>query len=196
MKLCTLANLKVRLGIEATLTDYDTQLDAVIEGVSARLQSHCNRLFERSETASEEFSGDDTEIRVMRYPIELVTYFEVKDGERLGWQTATVSDDSYVIRRECVISLYSPIASSRSQCRVFYIGGYVLPGTDAEEGQTALPEDIRLACEEQCAHWWQNRDRLGVASLSAPSGAVTSFAQLDLLPNVKATLTRHVRWNS
>ncbi len=196
MNLCTLTSLKSRLAIDADLTDYDDLLSAVISGVSARLQSHCNREFERSETASEEFGGDETEIRVSRYPIELVTYFESKDGERLGWQTASVSEESYVIRRGCVISLYSPIATTRSQCRVHYIGGYVLPGTEAEEGQTALPEDIRLAAEEQCAHWWQHRDRLGISSLSVQGGAVQSFAQTDLLPSVKGTLQKYQRWNA
>lgn len=195
MKLCTLTNLKLRTGHDATDVADDDLLNLIIEGVSERFQKHCNREFERSEEAYEEFGGDETEIRVSRYPIELVVGFESKTGERVGFLPLSVNDDSYVIRHNCVISLHSPLAGHRTQCRVQYIGGYVLPGSTAGVGQTALPDDLEMACMEQCVHWWQNRDRLGQVSTSADGVTVQQFAQLDLLPSVKSTLEKYKRLN-
>ena len=43
-----------------------------------------------------------------------------------------------------------------------YTAGYVLPGTDPESGQVAIPPDLEQACIEQSAAWFQNKDRIGL----------------------------------
>jgi hypothetical protein len=53
-------------------------------------------------------------------------------------------------------------------------------------GQTPLPDEIAVACQEQVAYWYQNRHRLGLVSVAGEGGAIQQFAQLDLLPSVKA----------
>jgi len=78
---------------------------------------------------------------------------------------------------------------------VTYTGGYVLPGTDAEAGQTALPKDIELAALEQVAYWYQNKDRLGINNVAAEGGgSINRFYTYDLAPDVEGTLKPYIRF--
>jgi hypothetical protein len=61
-------------------------------------------------------------------------------------------------------------------------------------GQTPLPDDLEQAAVEQVASWFQTRDMLGLVRNRPWQGDYQQFAQLDLLPNVKAVLTRYERW--
>src|SRR5215210_6886740 len=142
MLLAQLTTVKNRLRI-TDATD-DTLLTNFIESASARFDAECHRSFERAVNAVEEFSGDVTEIRVARYPIESVSQFHMKENETDGW--ALQNDVDYVIRRSCVISLGAPFGSEREQAKVTYTGGYVLPGSTPGAGQTALPDDLEHAC--------------------------------------------------
>ena len=189
--LTQLDTLKARLGI-TDVTD-DSLLTNFIKSASARFANECRRAFARAEAGATEFSADETEIRVVVYPIEIVIGFDLKTDERRSWRPVQPEPD-YVIRHDCVVSLLTPIGSHRQQGRVLTTGGYVLPGTAVLEGQRALPDDLEQACVEQCAYWYQNRNRLGLVSVSGEGAALQQFAQLDLLPNVRATLKNYERW--
>ena len=102
----------------------------------------------------------------------------------------------YLIRGQCVISLAAPLGSYRAQARVIYTGGYVLPGTAAGAGQTPLPIGLEQAAVEQAAYWFQNRDRLGLQRIWDYHATYRQFADLDLLPGVRAVLARHTRWST
>ena len=192
MLLAQLTTVKTRLGITDT-TD-DTLLTNFIESASARFDAECHRSLERAVNAVEEFSGDVTEIRVARYPIESVSQFHLKSNETDGWQLQ--SDMDYLLRRGCVISLAGALGSQRQQCKVTYTGGYVLPGTTPGAGQTALPDDLEHACVEQVAYWYQNRHRLGLLSVPADGRTFYQLAKIDLLPQVEAVLKRYERWEN
>jgi len=192
--LTLLATVKERLRLEEVDIEDDELLTRIIEGVSGKFDRHCNRTFARTENATEEFQGDDTEIRVSCYPIESISAFHLKTTDREGWVLQTLTDIDYMTRHACVISLTAMLGTYRQMGRVTYTGGYVLPGTEAGEGQTALPAEIEHACVEQVAHWFQNKDRLGVSSISGEGGAISTFAKLDLLPDVTETLSKYRRF--
>ena len=192
MLLAQLTTVKNRLGITDT-TD-DTLLTNFIESASARFDAECHRSLERAVNAVEEFSGDVTEIRVARYPIESVSQFHLKDNETDGWQSQSNVD--YVIRRACVISLGGALGAQTQQAKVTYTGGYVLPGTTPGSGQTALPDDLEQACVEQVAYWYQNRHRLGLLSMPAEGRTFYQLAKIDLLPQVMAVLQKYERWEN
>lgn len=192
MMLTQLSTVKNRLGITDT-TD-DTLLTNFIKSASARFDHQCHRSFERAVNAVEEFSGDVTEIRVARYPIEAVSQFHLKDNETDGWQLQ--SDVDYMLRRACVISLGGALGAQTQQAKVTYTGGYVLPGTTPGAGQTALPDDLEQACVEQAAYWYQNRHRLGLLSVPADGRTFYQLAQIDLLPQVEAVLKKYERWEN
>jgi len=71
----------------------------------------------------------------------------------------------------------------------------VLPGTTPGAGQTALPDDLEQAAVEQVAYWYQNRDKLGLVRIWPHDGTFETFAQLDLLLQVKAVLRKYERWS-
>ena len=96
-----------------------------------------------------------------------------------------------MIRNNCVISLVCATGSRFQQARATYTGGYVLPGTTPDAGQTALPNDIEQACVEQVAYWYQNRNTLGM--LSATTGTGSHLVQGDLLPGVTEVLKKYSR---
>ena len=189
--LTQLTTVKSRLAL--TVTDYDGILTNAIRAVSDRFDKECNRNLARTTAATHEFDANDTEILPRCYPVEAVTKFERKTNETGGWIEQTGID--FLIRRQCVISLLSPISYLRSSvARATYTGGYVLPGTTPGAGQTALPDDLEQAAVEQAAAWFQNRDKLALDTIWPHGGTYQKFAQLDLLLSVKAVLARYVRW--
>ena len=190
--LTQLATVKSRLGIyEFDLKD-DALLTRAIEAVSARFDRECNRTLARTANAAQEFNAADLELCPAVYPIESVTRFELKTTEAEGW--VEQADIDFLIRSHCVISLAAPLGTTREQARVIYTGGYVLPGATVGAGQTPLPADLETAAVEQVAFWYQNRDRVGVLKEWPKGGIYQEFADIDLIPSVRAVLGRYERW--
>jgi hypothetical protein len=193
--LTQLTTVKSRLGLAEFDVQYDTLLTNAILALSARFDKETSRTLARTVNATEEFDGADTEIIVPCYPVESVSKFELKTSEAEGW--VEQSDVEFLIRRNCIISLRSPLSTLTTQpstCRLTYTGGYVLPGTTPSVGQTALPDDLEQAAVEQVASWFQNRDKLGLVRSWPHQGTYELFSPLDLLINVKAVLQRYERF--
>src|SRR5438876_11586179 len=115
--LTQLSTVKARLAL--TVSDYDSLLTSAIKAISDRFDRECNRSLARTTAATHEFDASDTEILPPRYPVEAVTKFELKSNETDGWFEQT--GVQYLIRRQCVISLSSPLSTINSQpstCRV------------------------------------------------------------------------------
>src|SRR5438876_2051603 len=190
--LTQLATVKSRLAL--TVTDYDDLLTNAIKAVSARFDKETNRTLSRTTTATHEFDATDTEILPPTYPIESVTKFELKSNETDGWIEQTGVE--YLIRRQCIISLSSPLFTLHSAlciARIQYAGGYVLPGTTPSAGQTALPDDLEQAAVEQVAYWFRNRDTTGLLRSWPHDGTYQAFLQSDLLLEVGAVLKKYER---
>src|SRR4051812_6833475 len=105
--LSQLSTLKSRLAIDEFEVKYDSLLTTALTALSARFDAETNRTLARTVNATQEFSADETEILVPCYPIESVTKFELKSTEAEGWIQQTNID--YLIRRNCIISLPTPI---------------------------------------------------------------------------------------
>lgn len=192
MMLAELQTVKDRL----VLTDAvdDALLTNFIQAMGGRFEQFCNRRFERTVGATWEFDADRTEVIPDRLPIEAVTALELKTDEATGWVAQT--DITYLLRRQAVVSLETPLGSIRELGRITFTGGYVLPGNVPGAGQTALPVEISGALVEQVAYLYQNRNRLGLVSVAAEGGSIQQFAQLDLLPSVKEVLRKHERFEA
>ncbi|MDB6057117.1 MAG: phage gp6-like head-tail connector family protein [Verrucomicrobiales bacterium] len=188
--LTQLSTVKTRLNISDTSADI--LLTSAIAAVSERFDRECNRRFARQIDAIEEFPADSLEICPANWPIETVAGFDLKTNETTGWQPLSPTPD-YLVRNHCVISLECAAGSRFQQARVTYTGGYVLPGTTPDAGQTALPSDIEQACVEQVAYWYQNRNSIGV--LTSTVGAGSHLPQGDLLPCVASILKKYTRMN-
>ena len=198
--LTQLTTVKARLAL--TVTDYDDLLTNEIKAISARFDRECNRRFARTANATHEFDVVELELRPECYPIESVSKFELKANETDGWSELTSL--KFLLRRQCVISLLSPLSSSinyplstinsPSLARVTYTGGYVLPGTTPGAGQAALPDDLEQAAVEQVAYWFRNRDKTGLLRSWPSGGTYETFLHSDLLLEVRAVLKKYARW--
>src|SRR5947199_7145176 len=105
--LTQLTTVKSRLAL--TVTDYDDLLTNAIKAVSNRFDKECSRNLARTTAAAHEFDANDTEILPPCYPVEAVTKFELKANEADGWTEQT--GIKYLVRRQCVISLSSPLST-------------------------------------------------------------------------------------
>jgi hypothetical protein len=187
--LTELSTIKNRLGITDTVDD--TLLTNLIKFASGRFDRECNRSFARASGVTEEFGGDEAELRLGRYPIESVTSLHLKTTESDGWVEQT--GIAYLLRDACIISLSGALGTRQQQLRVTYAGGYVLPGATPGSGQTALPDEIEQACIEQVALWYQRRHHLGLASVPTAERTFYKLAEVDLLPQVAAILRQYTR---
>src|SRR5882762_10845902 len=104
--LTQLSTVKSRLAL--TVTDYDDLLTNAIRAVSARFDKETNRTLARTVAVCQDFDATDTEILPSCFPIESVTKFELKSNETDGWSEQI--GVQYLIRRQCVMSLQSPIS--------------------------------------------------------------------------------------
>lgn len=198
--LTTLSAVKARLKLATSDVVDDDLLTSFIAAISARFENDCNRTFGYGQQL-DEFEGDETELRVSRYPIDAsqAITFDLLTRQSEGWQNVVTAE--YVLRRGCVISLLSVLGGWKQNLRVTFYGGFILPDADADQqaalaaaGVPALPDDLSGACVEQIAWLYQNKDRLGVVSQSGQGGAFSQFNKLDLLPNVQAVLDRYERY--
>ena len=194
--LTSLSTIKSRLAL--TDATYDDLLTNAILAISARFDKETHRTLARTENATHEFDADTTEILAPCHPIESVSKFELKSSEAAGWQELTPIPD-YLIRSSCIISLaeqlnLQPSTFNLQLARVTYTGGYVLPGTDPDPGQTPLPPDLENAAVEQVAYWFQTRNNIGLKTIWPRDGSYQQFLAQPLLPDVKAILQCHTRW--
>lgn len=197
--LTQLTTVKSRLGLAETDVKDDALLLCTIRAVGARFEAECHRRFGRVADALCEFRAGVARIAVDRYPIERVTRFDLKTTEAEGWLEQTGVD--YLISpRRAVIELASPLGEFHQLARVTFDGGYVLPGNPDPQPQPSDPQPVRLpadlehAAVEQVAHWYQQRDRLGVSTSWPHGGTYERFEELDLLSSVKAVLKSYQRW--
>ncbi len=201
--LTTLASVKARLALDDSDVRSDALLTNFIALATARFENDCNRKFGYLQNAMDEFQGDETELRVSRYPIDetqpitfqRLTSHNSQLSTASGWQPVPEAD--FVLRRGCVISLVSEIGRWKDQIRITYSGGYLLPdavGPVPPPGVPPLPDDLQFGAVEQIAYWYQNKDRLGLVAVTAEGGSLQQFPKLDLLPFVDYTLAKYERW--
>ena len=203
--LCTLTQVKTRLGIGAFDTKDDAILLNTILNYSARFDQYCERKFERTEDVDYEFPAAYIMITPHYYPIESIETFAVKYNETDGFETVT--DVDYQIVKSsggvaCTVAFLAPLGSGTTRARITYNGGYVTGFTrnsstgepeNITAGQTPLPADVEMGCIEQCAYWYQNRGLLGVSGLTVEGGGKQFHRDLDLLPSVKKMLGNYRR---
>lgn len=189
--LTTLTAIKARL--EITTAADDAMITGFAEWMSAMAESRCSRRFARTEGDAYEFSAERTEIVVPRYPIEQVISLQLRENARAAWRSQSAAFE--VVNESGIVSMVGGALGTRLQrARVVYTGGYVLPGTTAEDGQTALPDDLENAVIEQTAYWYGARHALRLPSTGAALAAAREKPSgLVLLPQVEETLSRYVR---
>ena len=151
--LLTLEDIKIRLGIESTVTTYDAALTAAAPQVTEWFENYCLRgLAEQVDDVEVLYAAP--RIGLFRYPISEIKAFT--------YGTTEVYAQSYQIDAKAG-QIITGWTNSRNQVTVTYTGGYA---------QDAVPPDLAQAYARCCGD---------VASVPASGMNVTGSAPLKSL---------------
>lgn len=179
-------------------TTYNTVIADLGKGVAKQFDKHCNRLFARAASGTDEFSADRGHWITRRYPIESVSAVDIRSDIVTGWVSQTVNN--VITNRDDGAGLLffgGQLGYAQAVVRVTYTGGYFIETDEGEAtavpaGATAIPDDVTLAWKLQCREVWNKFDKLGAGISQAPDVS-TVLANLKLIPQVEAMLALHRR---
>jgi hypothetical protein len=185
-------------------TTWDEKITALGQGVARLLERHCNRRFERTDGAVDQFTADRRSWTLQRFPVESIASVEQRDTVSGGW-TSLGAVDSILIGWDAgsgIVHFGAVLGPYTSLLRITYTGGLWFDTTEDDTGvmpadATLLIEDIKLAWLLQCQKAWQVMDPLGTG-MTKGGGDVAlvglSLAGLEVIPQVKQLLAPHVRY--
>lgn len=194
--LCTLADVRTRVGVESSETGDDDMIRDIIRGISGQFDSYCNRtLLMSGADVTELYDGGGKRIKVARYPIVSVTSIKQSIDYDFANETAMTEDDDFHSNDEegTLYKIGGKFIRGDEVIQVVYKGGYVGPNGTAAAGETELPDDIREAAILQAVFTLQRRNDVGLTSVSSDGFNISKFSAMDLLPVVKKTLNKYKR---
>ena len=180
--LCTLDDLKQRLGIE-TKSEHDALLTRLIAGFTRRADSYTHRgLIVTAAAVTEYYAGGTAYLQLRRYPIVAITSIK----ECLGYnfteaEPLTAGEEYRIVQpgegdRGVLERLWCPWRGGLGDVQVVYRGGFCAAGATPAAGEFALPDDLREAAIQQCSLLFKRRDDIGLSGVSFDGGG---FNKLD-----------------
>lgn len=196
-RICTLADVKDRLGI--TKTDHDITINRIISGLEAIFNSHTKRkLLVNAADVTEYYTGLSCYLQLARFPIVSITSIKIAYDYNFDSVDALTANTDYrlvnggkngILYR--VYSTWPEIVEDAIQ--VIYRGGYCSAGQSPGAGEIALPADLREAAIEQASFIFKRKDDIGLSSVGFDGGSINKFSAIDLLPMVKKVLDTYRR---
>jgi hypothetical protein len=192
--ICTLSDIKERLGLADTAND--VALTRIIEGIGSLFDSYTGRsLIITAADITEYYTGCGPSLQIRRFPIVSITSTKESIDYKFGDDSFLVVNTDYRIitggRFGIIQRLWTNWLDLPDSIEVIYRGGYCSADVVPGEGETALPSDLREAAIEQATFLWKRKDDLGLSSVSAEGGSINKFSDMDLLPMVKRILDRY-----
>ncbi len=188
--LTNLADVKQALNLN-TSTDYDELLETLTNAASKAIAAFCQRDFV-SQSYTEYYDGTGTGDLVLnqRPIVTLTSVWEDSDREFGSDDLLTEADDDIVV--DYTAGIISKIGSSiLSDSDATWSSGIQSVKVTYTAGYTTVPFDVQQACIETVMHWYNNRGRLGLSSMSL-GGVSVSFGKTALPEHVQAILAQHV----
>jgi len=197
-RICTLSDVRDRLGIAVADTDNDTAIAQLITNLESLFNAYCNRqLILNSTDATQYYTGQGARLQLLRYPIVSVTSIKVAYDYDFDSATALTANTDYRIiaggLTGILFRMYIPWESAEDSIQIIYKAGYCAAGQSPADDEFAMPGDLREACIEQTTFLFKRRDDIGLSSVGMDGGSFSKFAPMDLLPMVKKTLDRYRR---
>jgi len=197
-QLCTLADIKDRLGIGVDNTEYDSMLNRIILGLEDVFNGETGRkLLMTNADVTEYHTGSGRYLQLERYPVISITSVRESALYTFGDESALTADTDYRLVRDGKNGIIHRIGFKWSEfddaIQVIYRGGYCGADEMPGEGEHALPADLREAAILQASFIYKRRNDIGLSSVSAEGGSISKFSAMDLLPLVKETLNRYRR---
>jgi hypothetical protein len=188
--LCTLADVRARLGKADADTDDDAMLNSIIQGVSAAIDTFCNRTFVVNSTdATEYYDGGTCKLYLPRFPVVSITSVTESSGYDWDNDTALTANEGYRLNERGILyRVGTRWLSGNETTRVVYRGGYTAAGSTPGTGETAMPNGVQEAAIVQTVYMFNQRDNLGLSSVGAIGANFTKFTEDKLLPEVQGML--------
>ncbi len=195
-RICTLADVKDRLGI--TVTDYDAALTRLITGIEEIFNSQTRRtLIAPAAAVTEYYTGRGNRLQLERYPIIAITSIKESITYDFDNADALTADSGYRIvangRSGVLLRMYLNWASQPDSVQVVYRGGYAAAGQSPGSGEYALPADLREAAIEQASFLFKRRDDIGLSSVGIQGAQISKHEPIALLKNVREILDHYRR---
>ncbi|HOQ06044.1 MAG TPA: hypothetical protein PKY88_12620 [Anaerohalosphaeraceae bacterium] len=189
--LCTLEQIRQRLGVTSLSAEESAVLTGLIGSVTAMAEQYCHRgLVLPEEPVTEVYTGGTPYLRLRAFPIA-------------GLQSIRIAADwDFDSAEPLVSSEYRLLQSGRSgivyrvdlpwpaeppdSIQVVYRGGYVPAGSEpASSAEVPMPADLQESAVEQVSFLFKRKDDIGLSGVSFQGGSFSKFENIDLLPQVK-----------
>jgi len=176
---------EVKLSLETTNQDHDTDLVSRITDVSHRMQSWFDRDLEQ-QTYVEVKNGGSKTIYVYNPPIVSITkiissvLFDFTQGVTLP------TTDYLIVNQNWDIDHLYFWPGGRNMLQVTYTGGYL----DASNVASTLPKDLRGAATKQVVFEFTNRKFVGQTSIDVADGQI-GIPEKAFLDSVMAVMKRY-----
>ena len=191
LDLTTAANVQSLKGWSADSTR-DAVLADLIDKVSARVEGLLGGRMLYKEERTEYFSpkpGEGQTFQLAAFPVDTAQTFTIKTAFDRDWDNTAALDSAayYLDTTDGVLCLdLAALDYGPHTLQVVYTGGL---GTSA----TALDAnnaDLRFSAAQQVAFEYEQRQRLGVLSVSGPDGSASLLAAHQILPALQAAIDR------
>jgi hypothetical protein len=186
--LLDVSDLKGFLSIPTTETEYDSELETLINYISDLFDVYTKRTLRAADhTEYLDGKGDDT-IYVTHYPLNEATssvllYIDIEGI--FGSDTVVARTDFRVYPLIGKIVLINNVFPEWPQvAKVFYPGGF-----------STIPGDIRIGMKETCSFFRKRGKQggIGVSAITQGQGGSITYMETDLPKTVQAILSRYIR---
>ena len=197
-QLCTIADIKDRLGIGVSNIEYDALINRIILGVEEIFNSETGRtLLMTSDDVTEYYTGGCPYLQLERYPVISITSIKESALYTFGDESALTADTDYRLAKEgkngIIYRLGYKWSDFEDAIQIIYRAGYCGADETPGVGEHALPANLREAAIMQVSFIFKRRNDIGLSSVSAEGGAINVFSSMDLLPLVEETLKKYRR---
>jgi hypothetical protein len=164
MALTTLSGVNAYKGwTTGSDTTRDAQVTTMIDGISTRFETYCDRKF-NSATYTQYYDSDgSTHLYLDQYPITTIS--GIWNDTAWTWDSTTlISGTTYrIVDNQGVVFRYGPASGSQS-IKITYTAGY-----------TTIPDDLVEACSQEVSDLWKDSTKSTgtLKSKTLPDGSVT-----------------------
>ena len=179
--LCSRAEFKLFIGINVADEELNTQLEEYINGASWLLKEETKR-FLKAQDITEYHDGTGSNLIILRHrPVNSVTTLH-SDSARSFGSTTLIDEDDYQVYTNggYIVVTNAGLDVGARVIKVVYNGGY-----------STIPYDLKMACIELAAYWYEKykSHRVGLKSVSNDAGSDTYIE--DMPGAVKQAIARY-----
>ncbi len=193
--ICTLADVKERLGLNDEHDDVIARIITSLEGI---FNSYTRRTLIITEAdVTEYYTPVGSYLQLNRWPIVGITSIKQASDYDFDNADALTADTDYRLLNDgkngIVRRLLTGWLAWPDSIQAVYRGGYCSAGQTPGDGEFAMPADLREAAIEQASFIFKRKDDIGLSGVSAQGGSISKFSAMELLPMVEEILKHYRR---